>query len=206
MQGGGEMKLWPLPQRVKIGAHTYTVDYPHHFEKGPNGKYHGMACPNQQLIQVDNLDNHGDPIHPLCSIISLLHECVHEIDKLTGNHMFDDNTRPTEDKLDAFVEGLAAFLIDNGLLENTWDEALKGTHTHEDISQLYVVQNGRCAICQKQLESDYHVDHIMPITLGGSNEAGNLQLLCKHCKKSNGHPLEFLVSQGILTPCTPPSG
>ena len=120
------MKLWPLPQTVKIGAHTYTVDYPHHFEKGPNGKYHGMACPNQQLIQVDDLDNHGDPIHPLCSIVSLLHECVHEIDKLTGNHMFDDNTRTTEDKLDAFVEGLAAFLIDNGFLENTWDEALNG--------------------------------------------------------------------------------
>ena len=115
------MKLWPLPTVSKIGAHIYKIVYPYHFEKTPNGKYHGMVRTNQQEIRIDSQDIHGELIHPLCSIVSYWHEIIHEIDELAGSHVFNDGTRETEDKLDAFVELLLAFLVDNGHLENTWD-------------------------------------------------------------------------------------
>jgi len=40
-----------------------------------------------------------------------------------------------------------------------------------------------CEKCKKQCLSsyDYHVDHIVPISKGGTNDCGNLQVLCAYC-------------------------
>ena len=78
----------------------------------------------------------------------------------------------------------------------------KGKHTWRDIAALYTKQRGKCVVCRKELDDKYHVDHLMPLARGGSNWPENLQLLCPKCnaKKGAKHPLEFLVSQGILTP------
>ena len=46
----------------------------------------------------------------------------------------------------------------------------------------------RCACgCREQLTFDYHVDHILPLWKGGSNEEGNLQPLNPqhHAKKTS---------------------
>lgn len=61
-----------------------------------------------------------------------------------------------------------------------------GMHTGDDIKQLFVEQRGLCAGC-KILLVKYEVDHIMPLSLGGSNDKANLQLLCKPCNLSKGH-------------------
>lgn len=55
---------------------------------------------------------------------------------------------------------------------------------------LYNRQNGKCAICGKQLQIDdctsvddyLTFDHILPVSRGGSNGLSNLQGLCRHCK------------------------
>ena len=43
-----------------------------------------------------------------------------------------------------------------------------------------------CEKCKKQCLSsyDYHVDHIVPISKGGTNDCGNLQVLCAYCNLS----------------------
>ena len=52
-------------------------------------------------------------------------------------------------------------------------------------------ERGKCAMCGTdlvfELEDDYHIDHIVPLSKGGCNDLLNLQLLCKTCnlEKSN---------------------
>ena len=58
---------------------------------------------------------------------------------------------------------------------------------------LYKEQKGKCACCQEPLGNNYHLDHIMPLILGGKNEDQNVQLLIAKCNMSKGgkHPIEY---------------
>ena len=60
------------------------------------------------------------------------------------------------------------------------------------VALLFSEQGGKCPGCLIAL-SDYHVDHYMPIALGGLNNDNNVQLLCPTCnlKKGAKHPLEW---------------
>jgi len=66
--------------------------------------------------------------------------------------------------------------------------------------KLFQLQKGKCACCGKPLGDDYHLDHIMPLALGGTNTDDNIQLLratCNHQKHSK-HPVDFMQSRGFL--------
>lgn len=66
--------------------------------------------------------------------------------------------------------------------------------------KLFALQRGKCACCHKSLEDGYHMDHIMPLALGGPNEDTNIQLLCPFCNlsKSAKDPVEFMQQRGLL--------
>ena len=66
--------------------------------------------------------------------------------------------------------------------------------------RLFRLQRGKCACCGQPLGNDYHLDHIMPLALGGSNTDDNMQLLRGSCnlKKGAKHPVEFMQSRGFL--------
>jgi hypothetical protein len=66
--------------------------------------------------------------------------------------------------------------------------------------RLYKLQRGRCACCGKRLGRNYHMDHIMPIVLGGVNENWNIQLLRDICnyQKHAKHPIDFMQERGYL--------
>lgn len=70
----------------------------------------------------------------------------------------------------------------------------EGSFSASDIQRIFEVQFGMCTGCGDPLESSggnkYHVDHVMPISLGGSNWPSNLQLLCPRCNHSKNakHP------------------
>lgn len=80
----------------------------------------------------------------------------------------------------------------------------EGTHTASDIRSIFEKQQGLCANCQIKLSKSgrqrYHVDHIMPLALGGSNWPENLQCLCPSCNLSKGakHPDEWAAQNGRL--------
>lgn len=67
-------------------------------------------------------------------------------------------------------------------------------------SKLFRLQKGKCACCGLPLDDDYHLDHIMPIALGGPNTDSNIQLLRKKCNlsKSAKHPVDFMQQRGFL--------
>lgn len=56
-----------------------------------------------------------------------------------------------------------------------------GKHTRFQIAELLEKQNGLCAICKADIRIVRHRDHIIPISSGGSNAIGNIQLLCPSC-------------------------
>lgn len=66
----------------------------------------------------------------------------------------------------------------------------EGTHTAQDVKDIYESQLGECVYCGSDLSDGYHVDHIMPLVLGGSNWSSNLQCLCATCnlRKGGKHP------------------
>jgi hypothetical protein len=66
--------------------------------------------------------------------------------------------------------------------------------------RLFALQKGKCACCGQPLGKDYHMDHIMPIALGGTNEDANIQLLRAECnlKKNRKHPVDYMRSKGFL--------
>lgn len=68
------------------------------------------------------------------------------------------------------------------------------------IDKLYNLQLGKCPCCNLPLGDDYHMDHIMPVFLGGSNEDWNIQLLRSTCnlQKHTKHPIDFMQSKGFL--------
>lgn len=75
-----------------------------------------------------------------------------------------------------------------------------GKHTQQDIRDLLEAQKFKCVYCRKSLRNGYHVDHIMPLKLGGSNDRRNIQLLCQPCnsRKAAAHPVIFAQRIGLL--------
>ena len=67
-----------------------------------------------------------------------------------------------------------------------------------DLWIIYRQQQGRCAACEEAKRLT--VDHIIPITKGGSNHLKNIQLLCRSCnsRKGNKHSVDFMQATGAL--------
>lgn len=64
----------------------------------------------------------------------------------------------------------------------------EGTHTITDLKYIYDHQKGICGKCREYIPFEkMTVDHIIPLTWGGSNYASNIQLLCKPCNCSKGN-------------------
>lgn len=79
-------------------------------------------------------------------------------------------------------------------------KAAGGTHNTDQIDALFVRQKGKCPWCKVSLKAGYHIDHHMPLAKGGSNDIGNIRLLCPDCnrRKSHKHPIAFAQSLGLL--------
>lgn len=77
-----------------------------------------------------------------------------------------------------------------------------GTHSPADIEAILKRQKFRCAECRSSVRSRKcrHVDHIMPLSLGGSNWPSNLQVLCPKCNLRKGakDPITYARTQGRL--------
>ncbi len=60
----------------------------------------------------------------------------------------------------------------------------EGSFTAEDIKGLYAIQGRCCYYCNVGIEGGYHVDHMLPLSRGGSNDVSNICLSCASCNWS----------------------
>lgn len=76
----------------------------------------------------------------------------------------------------------------------------EGTLSKDIAERLLTLQRGKCACCSQPLGSNYELDHIMPLALGGPNTDNNIQLLRRKCnrQKHAKHPIDFMQSRGFL--------
>lgn len=77
----------------------------------------------------------------------------------------------------------------------------EGGYTQYDISQMYEQQQGMCCYCEVSLENTYHIEHIIPLSRGGSNWPDNIALSCASCNSRKGARtlMEFLPVLGYAT-------
>jgi 5-methylcytosine-specific restriction endonuclease McrA len=76
----------------------------------------------------------------------------------------------------------------------------QGKHSSSDIQRILHMQNFKCAECKTSVRRNFHVDHIIPLSRGGSNWPSNIQILCPPCnlEKHASDPIEFARRRGRL--------
>lgn len=66
----------------------------------------------------------------------------------------------------------------------------QGSHTGADIELQFRTQKGCCWHCGVQLhDNEWHVDHLVPLSRGGSNAPENIVIACPACNLSKGAKL-----------------
>lgn len=70
-----------------------------------------------------------------------------------------------------------------------------GRYSKQDVADKLVNQAGKCFYCSAEL-TDYHVDHYIPLSRGGTNWPDNIVLACPECNLAKGNmmPQEFIES------------
>lgn len=76
----------------------------------------------------------------------------------------------------------------------------QGSYTRHDVARILETQKSRCIYCKTSLRNGFHVDHIYPLSRGGTNSRENLQLLCRSCNSKKGakHPIDYAQQIGML--------
>lgn len=59
-----------------------------------------------------------------------------------------------------------------------------GNFTKADIRDLYASQGARCYYCSISIEEGYHIEHMIPISRGGTNGPENVCLACAPCNRT----------------------
>lgn len=108
------------------------------------------------------------------------------------------------DKVKAYSREYAAKNLESRRIyeqnRNSKKRANVGNISKNLIEKLFKLQKGKCPCCKQPLGTDYHLDHIVPIALGGSHTDDNIQLLKSVCnlQKNAKHPVDFMQSRGFL--------
>lgn len=67
--------------------------------------------------------------------------------------------------------------------------ASSGNYTKTDVELQYKSQRGLCWHCGKALNGEYHIDHLHPVSKGGTSNPSNIVISCAWCNHSKGSKL-----------------
>jgi len=113
---------------------------------------------------------------------------------------YDNNREAARATANAWVEKNRSKVQLYVRMSNARRRSNGGRINYKFAIDLIKLQSGKCACCMTEINVLYHIDHIIPIKLGGSNEKTNLQILCPSCNlsKKAKHPIDFMQSRGYL--------
>lgn len=63
-------------------------------------------------------------------------------------------------------------------------KASADTFSENDVKSQYKRQKGRCYWCNQKVGRTYHVDHVIPLSRGGTNGPENIVITCPTCNLS----------------------
>ncbi len=89
----------------------------------------------------------------------------------------------------------------NNRKQHSARRAVKGHFTDEDLRQILERQKHRCVYCKVTLtRRTKSLDHILPVSKGGTNWPDNLQFTCRscNCRKHNRTHEQFARAMGML--------
>ena len=156
---------------------------------------------NQKTVGKFIIQGKIEGVLSLCAYFSFLPEA--EIPYLVGKYksryywLYQQELFSTIKELS--IEDAQALILK---IRNQEDRAIKRARTEINISNSKIVDNirqpisdeikifvwrrdgGKCIKCHSQKNLEY--DHIIPLVMGGSNTARNLQLLCEICNRAKG--------------------
>lgn len=64
-----------------------------------------------------------------------------------------------------------------------------GQYTAQDAQEQYKRQRGECYYCSVKLGKHYEIDHIVPLSRGGTNHPWNIVIACVSCNRSKHNKL-----------------
>jgi len=75
----------------------------------------------------------------------------------------------------------------------------KGRHNKKEWEEMILFFNTKCIICNGIFQKWIEKDHIIPISIGGSDSIKNLQPLCQYCNqtKSNKELIDYRELRAI---------
>lgn len=68
----------------------------------------------------------------------------------------------------------------------SYEQSAEGSHTFEEILRMIRDQADLCAYCECPLGEDWHVEHMIPLSRGGSNDWANIAISCADCNRRKG--------------------
>lgn len=76
----------------------------------------------------------------------------------------------------------------------------EGSHSAQDIADQYKRQKGKCYWCNEKVGDNWHNDHVIPLSRGGSNWPENIVIACPSCNlsKNNKLPHEWIQGGRLL--------
>src|SRR6266702_169120 len=66
--------------------------------------------------------------------------------------------------------------------------SIGGSCTTKEIEAQYQQQKGKCYYCSKKM-TQHHIEHVVPLSRGGTNDISNIILSCPSCKQKKGGKL-----------------
>jgi 5-methylcytosine-specific restriction endonuclease McrA len=89
---------------------------------------------------------------------------------------------------------------DNGRRRRARQFKAEGFHTADDVKRIGDKQKWKCHWCKTKTKTKYHVDHIIPLSKGGSDWPSNLAISCPSCnvRKHASDPIVFAQREGVL--------